>query len=238
MEPLLILPTKLYILPSRPETVIRYHLLNLFNDNFRLKTILVAAPAGFGKITLVSNWIRQLNNSVAWFSISEGDTEAVIFFSFLISALQTIDPGIGKSALTMLQAPQADYKRVLTDLIQDIDQRDVDMVLVLDDYHYIKEKEVHSLIEFLINHKPGHLHQVIFSQSDPLLQLHRYRAKNQLTEIRAGDLSFSDDEAYSFFNKVMGLNISSGNVTDLNRRTEGWITGLQMAALSMKLIRN
>ena len=142
MQPLPILPTKLYIPQSRPETVIRNHLLNLINDNFRLKTILVAAPAGFGKTTLVCNWIRQLNTPVAWFSISEGDNEALIFFSYLISALQTIDPGIGESILPMLQSPQSDYRLVLTNLIQDLDQRDVEMVLVLDDYY--KARQYHE----------------------------------------------------------------------------------------------
>jgi LuxR family maltose regulon positive regulatory protein len=234
MEPLLILPTKLYIPPSRPETVIRHHLLNLINDNFRLKTILVAAPAGFGKTTLLCNWIQQLNHPVAWFSVSEGDNDPVIFFSYLISALQTIDPMLGESVFPMLQSPQMDFNLVLTNLIQVIDQRNDEMVLVLDDYHYIKEKQIHNLVDFLINHKPGHLHLVISSRSDPLLPLHRYRAKNHLTEIRAGHLSFSDEEAYAFFNKVMGLNLTSENVTNLNHRTEGWITGLQMAALSLK----
>jgi LuxR family maltose regulon positive regulatory protein len=234
MEPQLILPTKLYIPPSRPEIVIRKNLLNLINDNFRFKTILVAAPAGFGKTTLVCNWIRQLNTPVAWFSIGEGDNDPVIFFSYLISSLQTVDPKIGASALPMLQAPDTDYKVVLTRLIQDIDQRGEELILVLDDYHCIKEKEIHNLIEFLINHKPGRFHLVISSRSDPLLPLHRYRGNNQLTEIRSRDLSFSNDEAYTFFNKVMGLNLSTENVTDLNKRTEGWITGLQMAALSLK----
>ena len=234
MEPHLILPTKLYIPPSRPESVDRFHLIRLLNENFRLKTILLSAPAGFGKTTLISNWIRNLDFPGAWFSVNKGDNDPVIFFSYLIAALQTIDPTIGEPALAILQSPQADFELVLTHLIRSLDKGEKDLVLVLDDYHCIKEKEIHHLMEFLIDHKPGHVHLVISSRSDPMLPLHRYRGKNQLTDIRAGNLSFTDEEAYTFLNKVMGLNLSPENVTNLNRRTEGWITGLQMAALSLK----
>jgi len=234
MESLSILPTKLYVPFSRTETVIRNHLLSLISDNFRFRTVLVSAPAGFGKTTLVCTWIRQSNIPVAWFSISESDNDPVTFFTYIIAALQTIAPGMGELSLATLQTPQPDFKEVLTSLILDIIKLRKDIVLVLEDYHYIKEKQVHCYVEFLINHKPGFLNLIITSRSDPLLPLHRYRANNQLTEIRAESLCFSDEEAYAFFNKVMGLQLSTKNVTDLNKRTEGWITGLQMAALSLK----
>jgi len=234
MQPLPILPTKLYIPQSRHETVIRHRLLKTINENFKSKMILVAAPAGFGKTTLVCNWIQQLNLPVAWYSIGKEDNDPVSFYTYVISALQTIDPLIGESSFPLLRLLQPDLELVLTNLIQEIITVGKDIVLVLEDFHCVKEKQINSLLEFLINHKSGHLHMVIASRSDPLLPLHRYRAKNQLVEIRAGNLCFSDEEAYAFFNKVMGLSLSSKNVKHLNHRTEGWITGLQMAALSLK----
>jgi LuxR family maltose regulon positive regulatory protein len=234
MESQIILPTKLFVPQLRTEMVPRHSLLKQINDHFSFTTILVAAPAGFGKTTLICNWIQQVEIPVAWFSIGEGDNDPVVFLSYVISALRTIDSRIGESAFTMAQSPQPDFEMVLTSLIKNVLQHGEDMVLVLEDYHFIKEKQILKLTDFLIDHKAGNLHLVIISRSDPLLPLHRYRTKNQLTEIRAVDLSFSDEEAYAFFNKVMGIGLSLDHAVNLNHRTEGWITGLQMAALTMK----
>jgi LuxR family maltose regulon positive regulatory protein len=234
MLPKDLLPTKIYLPQIRTEIVTRQNLIDLIIDSYKSKTILVSAPAGFGKTTLICNWIRQLNIPAAWYSIGQEDNDPTSFLSYVIAALQTVDQDIGLSTHSLQELPNPETKLVLTNLISDIIQGDREIVLVFDDYHLIKEREVHDLLEFLIEHKPVLLHLVIVSRSDPLLPIHRYRARDQLTEIRAANLSFSDSDAYAFFNKVMGLNLTSVDASELNKRTEGWITGLQMAALSMK----
>ncbi len=234
MEPLNLLSTKIFIPNTRPETVSRKRLLDMVNKNFRRNLILVSAPAGFGKTTLICDWIRRHKIQVAWYSLDQGDNDPAIFLSYMVAALQVNHHEIGNSSIRMLQASQPELNQILANLIKDIIQAGKELILVLEDYHLIRNEQIHSGIEFLISNKPMNLHMVIISRSDPSLPIHRYRANDRLTEIRAEHLSFSNEEAYSFFNKVMGLNLSSENVNKLNTRTEGWITGLQMAALSIR----
>ena len=196
---------------------------------------LISAPAGFGKTTLLSDWIHRSEMPVAWFSLDEGDNDPVRFLSYFIAALQTIDANIGKPALSALQSPQAPpMESVLATLINDINPVSKDFALILEDYHLIDAREVHKIVEFLLDHLPQQMHLVIATRADPPLPVARLRGQNQLSEFRASDLCFTADEASVFFNKVMNLGLSPDDIGMLESRTEGWIAGLQLAALSME----
>ena len=233
-DPVVILPTKIFVPSTRQETVLRARLIKLIEDDFKEKIIVVTAPAGFGKTTLVCNWIGQYNYSTAWYSIDESDNEISIFISYLTAAFQSVDGLCGGDSFSLILTQSTTYKQIITQMVRDCLRYERDLILVLEDYHFVEAKEIHELVDFLLKHKPQNLHVVLISRTDPSLPLHSYRAKNRLTEIRVRDLCFSDDEAYAFFNKIARLNLSSENVRRLNQKTEGWVTGLQMAALSMK----
>ncbi len=199
---------------------------------------LVSAPAGFGKTTLLAQWLAESGMPVAWLSLEPGDNEPVRFLSYLIAALQTLDPHLGAVALTLLQMPQpAAVETVLTLLTNDVGSygRDGgDFVLVLDDYHVIDAKPIDQALTFLVEHLPPQMHLVIATREDPQLPLARLRARGQLTELRVTDLRFTPSEAAEFLNQGMGLNLSAEDVTALEARTEGWVAGLQLAALSLQ----
>src|SRR3989441_8336742 len=175
---------------------------------------------------------------VAWLSLEAGDNEPVRFLSYLIAALQTLAPHLGAVALTLLQMPHpAAAETVLTLLTNDVGShgRDGgDFALVLDDYHVIDAKPIDHALAFLLEHLPPHMHLVIATREDPPLPLARLRARGQLTELRATDLRFTPSEAAGFLNQGMGLNLSAEDITALETRTEGWIAGLQLAALSLQ----
>ena len=196
---------------------------------------LISAPAGFGKTTLLSDWIHQSEMPVAWFSLDEGDNDPVRFLSYVIAALQTIEANIGKPALSALQSPQAPpMESILATLINDINPVSKDFALILEDYHLIDTHEIHNIVEFLLDHLPQQMHLVIATRADPPLPVARLRGQNQLSEFRASDLCFTADESSVFFNKVMNLGLSPDEIGMLESRTEGWIAGLQLAALSME----
>ncbi|MCK6626844.1 MAG: LuxR C-terminal-related transcriptional regulator [Anaerolineae bacterium] len=224
---------------------------------------LISAPAGFGKTTLVSSWIYDLRftiddlgaasqekivnprlsdnrqskivNQVAWLSLDEGDNDPTRFLTYLVAALQTIAPTIGEGVLGMFQSSQPPpTESTLTALLNEIITVPDGFVLVLDDYHVIEAKPVDSALTFLIEHLPPQMHLVITTREDPPLPLARLRARGQLTELRAADLRFTPGEAATFLNGVMDLDLSAEEVTSLEGRTEGWIAGLQLAALSMR----
>ncbi len=232
-----IINTKLYHPPSRPKVVLRPRLNERLDEGFLPghKLTLISAPAGFGKTTLISEWVACCARPVGWISLDEGDTDPSRFLSYLITALQLIQANIGEGLLAALQSREApQFEAVLTDLINEITTIPSNFMLVLDDYHAVESKEVDQIVDFLIDHLPTQMHLVIASREDPSLPLARLRARGQLTELRAADLRFSPTEAADFLNQVMGLNLSAEDVSALETRTEGWIAGLQMAALSMQ----
>jgi LuxR family maltose regulon positive regulatory protein len=196
---------------------------------------LISAPAGFGKTTLVSDWITGCGRPVAWLSLDEGDSDPARFVSYLVRALQTIRAEIGEDLLAALQSPQPlQIEVVLTTLLNEISTIPENFLLVLDDYHSIDSQPVDQALAFLLEHQPPQMHLLIATREDPSLPLARLRARGQCTELRAADLRFTPAEAAEFLNQVMGLNLSAEDVAALEARTEGWIAGLQLAAISMR----
>ena len=172
---------------------------------------------------------------VAWLSLDEGDNDPTRFLTYLVAALQTIEPNIGAGVLAVLQSPQPPpIESILTALLNEITTIPDNFILVLDDYHVIDSKPVDQALTFLLEHLPPQMHLVIATREDPHLPLARLRARGQLTELRAADLRFTPAEAAEFLNQVMGLNLSAEDIAALETRTEGWIAGLQLAALSMQ----
>ncbi len=232
-----ILTTKFYIPPLPSKVVVRSPLIKQLTDGLSLghKLTLISAPAGFGKTTLVREWISSSKKSVAWLSLDEGDNDLVRFLSYLITAVQTIFPNIGTEAMRLVQSPKPLLiEPVMTILINEIATIPDNFILVLDDYHVIEDKPVGKALTFLLEHMPPQLHLVLTTREDPNLPLARLRARDQLTSLRAADLRFTDSEAAEFLNQVMGLSLSAEDVAALEARTEGWIAGLQLAAISMQ----
>ena len=235
------LATKLYVPPPRPQLVFRPRLIEQLNKGLSsgraLGMTLISAPAGFGKTTLVSEWAAGCETPIAWVSLDEGDSDLTRFLTYLVSALQTIMPNIGDGILSAIHSssPQlSSIELLLTSLINEIDDISDEFILVLDDYHMLDSKLVDQAMTFLVEHLPQKMHLVITTREDPPLPLARLRVRNQLTELRTADLRFIPVEAADFLNRVMGLNLSVENIAALEARTEGWIAGLQLAALSMQ----
>ncbi len=230
-----LLSTKFYIPPARPEFVPRPRLIERLDGGLPRKLTLISASAGFGKTTLLSEWVTGCKRPVAWLSLDEGDNDPTRFLAYLISALQTIAANIGQGVSGALQSPQPPPpEMILTALLNEITTIPDKFVLVLDDYHTIDSKAVDSALAFLVEHQPPQMHLVIATREDPHLPLPRLRARGQLSELRAADLRFTPAEAADFLNQVMGLNLPAEDITALETRTEGWIAGLQLAALSMQ----
>ena len=230
-----ILATKLYASPSRPRSVLRPRLTERLNEGLRRRLTLVSAPAGFGKTTLLGEWVAGCGRPAAWLSLDESDNDPTRFLSYLVAALQTISAGVGEGALGMLRSPQpSPTESTLTALLNEISTTPNDFVLVLDDYHAIDAKPVDDALAFVLEHLPPRMHLVIATREDPQLPLARLRARGQLGELRAADLRFTPSEAAEFLEGVMGLSLSAEDVAALDTRTEGWIAGLQLAALSMQ----
>jgi LuxR family transcriptional regulator, maltose regulon positive regulatory protein len=232
-----ILATKLYVPPPRPGIVSRPRLFGRLSDILNRKLTLISAPAGFGKTTLLSEWIAGCGKLVAWLSLDDGDNDPVRFISYLIAALQTIKPGIGEGLLTALHASQHQPppdEAILTALLNEVVTISEDFIFILDDYHVIDSKPVDNALTFLIEHLPPQMHLAIATREDPPLPLARLRVRGQLTELRAADLRFTPAEAADFLNGMMGLNLTADNIAALEARTEGWIAGLQLAAISMQ----
>jgi LuxR family maltose regulon positive regulatory protein len=227
--------TKLRLPFIRPGTVERPRLQEQIAQGLIGPLTLITSPAGFGKTTLVASCIASIGMPVAWLSLDKDDNREGRFLSYLVAALQEADPTVGSEAAQLLAASQQALPDVvLTSLINDLDSAKAEIALVLDDYQYISSPSVHEEIAFFLNHCPKSLHMVIASRSDPPLPLARLRARGQTVELRADDLRFTEGEAAQFLNGVMGLRLDARSVTRLEERTEGWIAGLQMAALSMR----
>jgi LuxR family maltose regulon positive regulatory protein len=232
-----ILATKLYIPPSRRSLVLRPRLVERLDGGLAAghRLTLVSAPAGSGKTTLVSDWVAGCGRPAAWLSLDEGDSEPSRFLAYLVAALQTVAPGVGDGLLAVLQSPQPPPpESTLTARLNELAAIPGDLVLVLDDYHVLDARPVDDALAFLVEHLPPRLHLVIATREDPALPLARLRARGQLTELRAADLRFTPSEAAAFLNEVMGLDLSADEVGALEDRTEGWIAGLQLAALSLQ----
>ena len=240
-----LLETKLYLPKWRPSLVSRPRLIERLDQGTEHKLTLVSVPAGFGKTTLLAEWLAATEaggRRAAWVSLDQSDNDPALFWAYFIAALQTVQSGVGESALSLLHSPKPPpIESVLTTLINEINTiQDPStgsghgFVLVLDDYHLIDAKPVHSAITFLLDHLPPQMHLVIASRSDPPLPLARLRGRGESTELRVSDLRFTPDEAAAFLNEAMGLDLSADNVAALETRTEGWIAGLQLAALSMR----
>ncbi|MEO0534384.1 MAG: LuxR C-terminal-related transcriptional regulator [Cyanobacteria bacterium P01_A01_bin.123] len=238
-----ILTTKLYIPPPRPKAVVRLHLTERLNAGLHCKLTLISASAGFGKTTLLSEWVATCEQPVAWLSLDEEHNDPIRFLTYLVSALQTLTfskvegvPQLVEGVLSALKSPQPPpLNSLLTTLINEIAAVPESFILVLDDYHLIKSEPVNQTLEFLIQHLPPlSMHLVIATREDPLLPLARLRARGQLSELCAPDLRFTPVETAEFLNQVMDLNLSVEEITVLENRTEGWIAGLQLAAISLQ----
>lgn len=230
-----ILATKLFVPPPRAKIVLRLHLNEQLNAALQRKLTLVSAPAGFGKTTLVAEWCNLQKAEIAWLSLDEEDSDPARFLTYLVAALQTISPHLGKGVLEALQSPQPPpTKAILTVLLNELAVIPDDFVLVLDDYHLVDAKAIDDAVTFLIERLPPRMHLVIATREDPHLRLSQLRARDQATELRAADLRFTFAEAAEFLNRVMGLNLSAQDIAALETRTEGWIAGLQLAALALQ----
>jgi LuxR family maltose regulon positive regulatory protein len=248
-----LLTTKLYIPPPRPGQVPRPRLLARLDAALGLhhRLILVSAPPGFGKTTLLSEWVahlrsdaaanRSLAGRVAWVSLDPGDNALPRFMAYLIAALQTIEAGVGAGVLGALQAPgPADagppsaLEPLLTALINELAALPEPLLLVLDDYHLIEAPVIHHALTFLLDHLPPHMGLVLATRADPPLPLSRLRSRGALTELRQAELRFTPGEAAAFLNRTMGLELRAEEVTALEARTEGWIAGLQLASLALQ----
>ena len=235
-----ILATKLYVPPSRPNVVLRPGLVKKLDEGLRGRLTLVSAPAGFGKTTVVGGWVagrRPVETPVrfAWLSLDEGDSDPARFLTYVVAALRTAAADVGEGVLDTLQSPQLPpMEEMLTVLLNEIAVLPQSVALVLDDYHAIDSGPVDQALAFVLEHLPPRMHLVIATREDPHLPLARWRARGQLTELRAADLRFTAPEAAEFLNRVMNLNLTAADIAALEARTEGWIAGLQMAALSIK----
>ena len=237
----LLLTTKLNLPPLRAEIVSRPRLMERMGAGFMQKgkfgrrLTLISAPAGYGKTTLAIDWINRLGLPLGWLSLDEADNDPRRFITYLIAALKQINEGIGQAASAMLQSPQPPPSEVmLTALVNEIAAVPQPFLLILDDYHVIHTPPIHQQLAFLLDHQPDNLHLVITTREDPLLPVSRLRARGQVLEIRQDDLRFTAEETAEFLKTVMGLDLSSDEIAALERRTEGWIAGLQLAALSMQ----
>ncbi len=232
-----LLTSKLFIPPLRTNLVSRPRLLQILNEGLQMRrrVTLVSAPAGSGKTTLVVAWLKQIEQSVIWLSLDEADNDLPRFLSYLAAAFQQVDEQIGGSLLSALQSPQLPtLEKVLTTLLNEIAISTDLLILVLDDYHLLTEPAILEVMGYLIDHQPAQLHLVFTTREDPDLPLARLRARDQLTEIRAWDLRFTQEETDAFLRGVMGLELSRQDLAALEDRTEGWVVGLQLAGLSMQ----
>lgn len=230
-----ILATKLFVPPPQPKAVIRTRLLERLSEGLHRKLTLISAPAGFGKTTLVSEWVATCDRPAAWLSLDEGDSDLTRFLMYVIAAVQSVAPGIGAGLPGVLTSPQPpSAESILTVLINELATGPDELLFVLDDYHLINAKPIDNALTFLLEHLPPQMHVVISTREDPQFPLPKLRVKGQLNELRAAELRFTPSEASAFLNQTMGLSLSAEDVVALDTRTDGWIAGLQLAAISLQ----
>ncbi len=231
-----LLATKIGIPPVRPRLVSRARLIDRLYEGLGSDLVLISAPAGFGKTTLLTDWLArdQLGAQTSWLSLDEGDSDPARFWEYFIAALRTVRPGVGEVALASLHSPQPlPVQSVLVPLINELLGASQDLILVLDDYQFIKSEDIHSGIAFLLDHMPPRMHLVVATRADPPLPLARLRGRGMMLEIGADDLRFTLDEAAGLLRELRGAELPPEDVNALNLRTEGWAVGLKMAALSL-----
>lgn len=241
MPPETLLRTKLSAPPPRRNLVARPQLVERLQAGLwseaapARKLTLISAPAGYGKTTLAAGWLQSAGLPVAWLSLDEEDNDPARFLEYLAAALEQVDPQITAAARGMLSAPQPPpVEAILTILLNQMATRTAPLILTLDDYHLIHAPAIHRQLEYLLEHQPPQMHLMLLTRSDPPLPLHRLRARGELNEFRQEDLRFSAAEAAEFLQRVMALDLNSEDVASLVRRTEGWISGLQLAAISLR----
>ena len=232
-----LISTKLYLPPSSRTLISRPRLVARLSELRPLT--LISAPPGFGKTSLVAEWRDILDRKLAWFSVDDEDNSAPRFLSYFIAAIQSVQPDMGRASSLLLQAANPlDWKPILVPLLNELNQISEPIVLVLDDYHNITIDPIHKLLSFILDHQPFSLRLLIITRTDPPLPLARLRGRGFLTEIRTDDLRFTNEEAAVFFRRVLDLHIVEDEIAALNERTEGWIAGLQLAALSLSSAPN
>ncbi len=232
---MLLLNTKLNIPPIRPSHVQRNDLIQKLNKLREYKLALIVASAGYGKTALISEWIVQSSMRAVWFSIDAGDNDPVRFWDYVIAAIQTVSPTIGEQTLTLLHEPQPlPIETILSSLINELSALPDLLTLVLDDYHVIESSSIHDGLAFLVEHMPSQIRLIMTTRTDPPLPLARMRVRSQLLELRSADLRFSQQQIAAFFTDVMGLKLTTDEVTALDTRVEGWIAGLQLAGLALQ----
>ncbi|HSR19686.1 MAG TPA: LuxR C-terminal-related transcriptional regulator [Anaerolineales bacterium] len=230
-----LLSTKLYIPPAGAKLVMRPRLVGQLHDGEDRKLILLSAPAGYGKSTLVSEWARHEGKSVAWLSLDENDNNLKRFLGYFVAAIQKIDGGVGEELLQTLEATDSPpIEPLFTTLINELSVSKHQFYLVLDDYHLITSQAIHGAMEFLLAHLPHNAHLIVSGRVDPPFSLARLRARGEMVEVRAHDLRFTESEVVAYLNDELELRLSAEQTTTLLARTEGWITGLQLAALSLR----
>ena len=228
-----ILSTKLHKPNWRSGQVPRPNLLSHLDKITERRLAIITAPAGFGKTTLLSEWIHNTTTYTCWVSLNETDNDPIIFWSYVIASIQRMNTDVEDEILSMLLAPQSQPLHVVTTLLNALSGQREHLVLILDDYHLIESTSIHEALAFFIEHAPPHVHTIISTRTIPPLPLARLRARNELTEIEALDLRFSFEEATQFLKTTMNLDLKEDAIHLLETKTEGWIAGLQLAALSL-----
>jgi LuxR family maltose regulon positive regulatory protein len=230
-----LLSTKFGIPRIRADLLVRSHLVERLEEATTREFVLVSTPAGFGKTTLLASWARSSERPVAWLSLDGDDNDPVRFWRYIAAAVERVHQGMGERALSLLDAPaQPTLKAVVTVLVNELAAGPGELVLILDDYHLIESHAVHDSLAFLLEHMSPGMHVVISSRSDPPIPLARFRARGQLAELRAADLRFTLEETAALLQGVWELNLPEESIAALEERTEGWVTGLQLAALSLR----
>jgi LuxR family transcriptional regulator, maltose regulon positive regulatory protein len=230
-----LLTTKLHIPPTRPGFVVRPQLTDRLTKGTAGAIVLVCAPAGFGKTALLADWARRDRRPVAWLSLDDADNDPARFWRHVAAALDRVRPGVAGRVAALLQGLRpASFEAVVTTLVNELAGVAEEVVLVLDDYHLIQTPQVHQSLEFLLEHQPTSLRLVLASRADPPLPLARRRARGQLAELRQRDLRFTPQEATALLRTAVGPDLPQAAIVALGERTEGWVAGLQLAALSLQ----